>query len=194
MNLNLIRTIPRPKYATITILALLSSLNCIVTNNTYDDAIGCLLLANFPVLVSQNVFLILITLQVLSIRAAFSLIDIRNKAAYIQLTLLKLVLVESILYCICFYIPFFLSSAPIFKDGSPLIGSLVLFGRFSLLCLLVIILVGMFHTKQPQYLLITVIIFNLLYHYIIEKNFLFMQYSPIYDPIYRITHLTQFTV
>lgn len=194
MNDHLIWTIPHPKYITIALVAFLSSFNCICTNTDNADAISRLLSVHFPVLVSQNILLILITIQILSIRTAFPLIAIRDKTSYMQLNLLKLVLAQTILYMICFYTPFFCSSAPAFKDGSPLIGALVLFGRFGLLCVLAIILVGMFHTKRPYYLLMTAIILNLVYHYMIESKFLFIQYSPIYDPIYRIMHLTEITV
>lgn len=192
MYKNLIGQIPRSKYTLIAAIGLLSSLYAVMTNTNNGDTISRLLRSHFPVLVSQNIVFIIIAVQVLSMRKVFPLIALRGQDTYMQWHIIKLVVFETILYFVCFYMPFCLSPAPIFKDGPALIGALVLLARCSFICLLAMVLAGMFNATNPQHLLLTVLISSLLYHYVFEIKFLFIQYSPIYDPLYRMTHLTNY--
>lgn len=172
----------------ISLLALLSSGYLISTNTMSKDSIAILIAPHFPVLISQNILIIVLATQVLSMRSIYPLVGIRSQTAQVQTHILKLLLVEIACYFVCYYAPFFLSTAPAFHDGDTFIGSSILLYRFIILCLTAVLLLGLYHVQKPYILVCLALLLQMLYHFIVEFNLLLIQYAPIYDPIYRMMH------
>lgn len=173
------------------LVALFSGIWCIISNSTQDDMVNVLISPNFPVLLSQNILIVIYAFQVLYYKPVFLNIAIRNKTQLIQLQILKLLLIQTTIYFLGYYGPFFFSGVPIFQDGNPLIGTLILLCRFSFVCLICAILLGLFHSKNSNILIVLSIILNIFYHYVIEAKILLILYSPIYDPLHRAIFLNQ---
>lgn len=178
-------------YKYVILVALCSSIWCVMSNSTQDDIVNVLISPNFPVLLSQNILIVIYAFQVLYYKPVFSNVSIRNKTNFIQVKILNLLLLQTTIYFLCFYLPFLFSGVQIFQDGNSLIGILILICRFSFVCLLGTILLGLFHSKHSNKIIVLSIIFNIFYHYVIEAKILLILYSPIYDPLHRAIFLNQ---
>jgi len=183
-----LEVLPSKQVGFVVVLAVISGGWCVLSNNDNQDMINTLIASHFAVLVSQTIVLLFFSWQVLKYRAIYPLIAIRKKTELLHYAFIKRLLIESCLYFGGYSLPFLFTDAPRFLDGPMLTGSLLLFLRFLFIALMAILLVGMLHCKHPGMLLMTVFISNIIYHYVIEINYLLIMYSPIYDPLYRAIH------
>ena len=172
---------------TVIALALVTGFGCLASNYAHKDIIGALIRFNFPVLISQSLLLIFMMWQVLRIRPIAPLVGIRRQSNNVQKKLLGVILAECMLYFF-FYLTFILSGTTVFKDGSAIVGMLVLLLRFLVLCVLGIIILSAYEAQHPILILLAVLLLNFIYHYWIEIHYLLIMYSPIYDPVYRAIH------
>lgn len=173
---------------TVIALALVTGFGCLASNYAHKDIIGALIRFNFPVLISQNLLLIFMMWQVLRIRPIAPLVGIRRQSNTVQKKLLGVILAECMLYFFFYYLTFILSGTTVFKDGSAIVGILVLLLRFLVLCVLGIIILSAYEAQHPILILLAVLLLNFIYHYWIEIHYLLIMYSPIYDPVYRAIH------
>ena len=169
-------------------LALVTGFGCLASNYTHKDIIGALIRFNFPVLISQSLLLIFMMWQILRVRPIEPLVSVRRQSNSVQRKLLGVILIECILYFFFYYLTFILSGAALFKDGSAVVGMLVLLLRFLVLCVLGILILKAYEAQHPILILLSVLLLNFIYHYWIEIHCLLIMYSPIYDPLYRAIH------
>ncbi|CAH1853596.1 hypothetical protein [Convivina intestini] len=144
-----------------------------------------------PVLLTQTLLLCLIAWQVVSFRKIRFLVAIRGKDEVIQKNLLKLMTMEVIGYFILFDGSYLLTGHPIFSKGPVIIGILMLVLRMVLVWFLGLLLITTYTAPYPGLILLGVLVVNLFYHYVIEMNFLLIQYSQTYDPLWKAFNLNR---
>lgn len=143
------------------------------------DMVNVYIAAHFSTLVPQSVLLIMMMNQVLVFRSALVMIGIRGRTPEIQKKLFMTVVAEVAIYFATYYGTFVSVGKPAFLYGSALIGGLLLFLRFCLMCFLAVIIVGAFQlTRHSAILLVVTIALNLGYSYILEQFVLLPLYSP----------------
>ncbi|NVY95966.1 hypothetical protein HU830_02005 [Lactobacillus sp. DCY120] len=188
MNFQAINKKIRVQYLSILGLAIFISVWCIFSSPNNYDIVKMLIRSNFPVLFSQIILLSLMSWQILTFKSVAIMVGVRQKTEYVQKQLLFIVLLETSIYFGVYYVSFFLTGRKAFIDGSFVIGILILLLRFSFMIILAIIIAGIYQFSYPGVLIIFSILANLGYHYIFEMQYLLIQYSKIYDPVYRALH------
>lgn len=193
MTLKLTSLFTLSNYKLLLLIPLSAASGLVATNHNHDhhDIIATLIAGNFPVALSQNLVILLVSFQILAYRPVLTAVSIRNKQEFVQIKLLKLILFAIVIYFIGFYSLFLLSGAPLFHDGSQIIGLSILLARLFSMCVICVLLLGLLHVKTPNILVIIAIQFNFFYHYIIEEKILLLAYSPVYDPLYKAIFLIQ---
>lgn len=135
----------------------------------------------------QPAILALFYSQVLTFRRINLLVGVRQKTNLMITRLLSLATVYCILFLAALFVPYFFSDYPLFKYGNPLLGTALIVLHIAVLLFLFWLLVGAYNSRYPYLFLILVIILDLVYHYYIEKKLL-INYSPMYDELYRAIH------
>ena len=145
---------------------------------------------SFVSLYLQPVILILFYNHVLTFRRINLLVGVRQKTNLMILKLLGLGTIYCTLFLVALFVPYFFSDHPLFKYGNPLLGTALIVLHIAVLLFLFWLLVGAYNSRYPYLFLALVIILDLVYHYYIEKKLL-INYSPMYDEVYRIIHHIQ---
>ncbi|MCX8722088.1 MULTISPECIES: hypothetical protein [unclassified Lactobacillus] len=145
---------------------------------------------SFVSLYLQPVILILFYNHVLTFHRIRLLVGVRQKTNLMILKLLGLGTIYCTLFLVALFVPYFFSDHPLFKYGNPLLGTALIVLHIAVLLFLFWLLVGAYNSRYPYLFLILVIILDLVYHYYIEKKLL-INYSPMYDEVYRIIHHIQ---
>ena len=135
----------------------------------------------------QPAILALFDSQVLTFRRINLLVGVRQKTNLMIIRLLSLATVYWILFLVALFVPYFFSDHPLFKYGNPLLGIALIVLHIAVLLFLFWLLVGAYNSRYPYLFLALVIILDLVYHYYIEKKLL-INYSPMYDELYRAIH------
>lgn len=135
----------------------------------------------------QPAILALFYSQVLTFRRINLLVGVRQKTNLMIIRLLSLSTVYCILFLVALFVPYFFSDHPLFKYGNPLLGIALIVLHIAVLLFLFWLLVGAYNSRYPYLFLALVIILDLVYHYYIEKKLL-INYSPMYDELYRAIH------
>lgn len=180
-----IKFMPTYSYVLVLIIASLTGVWCVLSNTSKADIIGLLIVPNLPVLISQSLFLIILFKQITNYNSINPLISIRNKMEFMQIVLFKIITLEVILYFLIYYLSFVFYSNSLFRDGNMIVGILILLLRFLMLFILSIVILGAYHYKNSNMLIIIALIINIFYHYVVEIKWLLIIYSPIYDPLYN---------
>ena len=142
---------------------------------------------SFVSLYLQPVILILFYNHVLTFHRIRLLVGVRQKTNLMILKLLGLGTIYCTLFLVALFVPYFFSDHPLFKYGNPLLGTALIVLHIAVLLFLFWLLVGAYNSRYPYLFLILVIILDLVYHYYIEKKLL-INYSPMYDELYRAIH------
>ena len=132
------------------------------------------------------VFLLLYN-QILTFRNINVFVTVRRKNKWMMFHLMVLAAIYCLLFVLGLFGPYFLTGYPLFKFGSPILGTELIILHVLVFLLLLWLLVGGYNWHRPYLLLLIVIIIDLIYHYYIEKNIL-ISYSPLYDELYRAIH------
>ncbi len=135
----------------------------------------------------QPAILALFYSQVLTFRRINLLVGVRQKTNLMIIRLLSLATIYCVLFLVALFVPYFFSDYPLFKYGNPLLGTALIVLHIAVLLFLFWLLVGAYNSRHPYLFLILVIILDLVYHYYIEKKLL-INYSPMYDELYRAIH------
>ncbi|WP_379859243.1 hypothetical protein [Lactobacillus kimbladii] len=125
--------------------------------------------------------------QVLTFRNINVFVTVRKKNRSMIMHLMVLATIYCLIFVLGLFVPYFLTGYPLFKFGSPILGTELIILHVFVLLLLLWLLVGGYNWHRPYLLLLIVIIIDLIYHYYIEKNIL-ISYSPLYDELYRAIH------
>lgn len=132
------------------------------------------------------VFLLLYN-QILTFRNINVFVTVRRKNKWMMFHLMVLAAIYCLLFVLGLFVPYFLTGYPLFKFGSPILGTELIILHVLVFLLLLWLLVVGYNWHRPYLLLLIVILIDLIYHYYIEKNIL-VSYSPLYDELYRAIH------
>ncbi|MDF7638927.1 hypothetical protein PT285_05880 [Lactobacillus sp. ESL0791] len=173
----------------IAILAFAGGYWLMVTYNDqrYIDLLVIYIRNNGLSLYFQSFFLVTLYNQILTFRRIRLFVAVRQKTKKIIFCLLTLATVYCLLFLLAVFAPYFMSGKPLFQNGNPNTGTMILLLHALLLILLSWILVSAYKVPHPYLVLILVLILNLEIHYHLETKLLIM-YSPLFDPVYRAIH------
>ncbi|MDF7673118.1 hypothetical protein PT281_07570 [Lactobacillus sp. ESL0701] len=143
--------------------------------------------SNLISLYVQPIVLVLMYTQVLRFRNIYLLIGVRGQTNQMTKRLLVLVTMYSLVFCLGLIVPYLFTGFPLFRNGSPILGTAIILLHVGVLLFLAWLLVGAYNSKHPYFLLFIVLILEVTYHYYFEKQIL-IKYSPLYDPLYRAVH------
>ena len=135
----------------------------------------------------QPAVFLLVYKQILTFRNINVFITVRKKSRWMMFHLMVLAAIYCLLFVLGLFGPYFLTSYPLFKFGSPILGTELIILHVFVFLLLLWLLVGGYNWHRPYLLLLIVILIDLIYHYYIEKNIL-VSYSALYDELYRAIH------
>lgn len=125
--------------------------------------------------------------QVLTFRNINVFVTVRKKNRSMIMHLMVLATIYCLIFVLGLFVPYFFTDYPLFKFGKPIVGIELILLHVLAFLLLLWLLVGGYNWHRPYLLLLMAIIIDLIYHYYIEKNIL-INYSPVYDELYRAIH------
>lgn len=125
--------------------------------------------------------------QVLTFRNINVFVTVRKKNRSMIMHLMMLATIYCLIFVLGLFVPYFFTDYPLFKFGNPIVGIELILLHVLAFLLLLWLLVGGYNWHRPYLLLLMAIIIDLIYHYYIEKNIL-INYSPVYDELYRAIH------
>ena len=125
--------------------------------------------------------------QVLTFRNINVFVTVRKKNRSMIMHLMILATIYCLIFVLGLFVPYFFTDYPLFKFGNPIVGIELILLHVLAFLLLLWFLVGGYNWHRPYLLLLMAIIIDLIYHYYIEKNIL-INYSPVYDELYRAIH------
>lgn len=135
----------------------------------------------------QPAVLLLFYKQILTFRNINVFVTVRKKNKSMIMYLMVLATIYCLIFVLGLFVPYFFTGYPLFKFGSPIVGIELILLHVLAFLLLLWLLVGGYNWHRPYLLLLMAIIIDLIYHYYIEKNIL-INYSPVYDELYRAIH------
>ncbi|MEX0379783.1 hypothetical protein AB3K25_09985 [Leuconostoc sp. MS02] len=177
-----------PLFFTVVMMSSLSASNALLHTSKGSDMIRTLLYPNFSVIFTQSMLLLLMSWQVLNFRSINSLVEIRGQSEKIQKQMIKTIIFEVIIYFGFYYGSFTLSGNMWFKEGHALIGSMILLMRTFIILFLGILITSLYRSRHIGSIIVIVQLSNFVYHFFLETKILLVQYSPLYDPVYRALH------
>jgi len=175
-------------FFTIVMISFISASNALLHTSKDSDIIRTQLYSNFSVIFTQSMLLLLMSWQVLNFRAINFLVAIRGQSEKIQKQMIKTIIFEVIIYFSFYYGSFMLSGNIWFKDGYVLIGIMILLMRAFIILFLGMIIISLYRGQHIAIIIVAVQLSNFVYHFFLETKILLVQYSPLYDPIYRALH------
>ena len=125
--------------------------------------------------------------QILTFRNIKVFVTVRKKNKSMTFHLMLLAAIYCLIFVLGLFVPYFFTDYPLFKFGNPIVGIELILLHVLAFLLLLWLLVGGYNWHRPYLLLLMAIIIDLIYHYYIEKNIL-INYSPVYDELYRAIH------
>lgn len=125
--------------------------------------------------------------QILTFRNINVFVTVRKKNKSMIMHLMVLATIYCLIFVLGLFVPYFFTDYPLFKFGKPIVGIELILLHVLAFLLLLWLLVGGYNWHRPYLLLLMAIIIDLIYHYYIEKNIL-INYSPVYDELYRAIH------
>ena len=125
--------------------------------------------------------------QILTFRNINVFVTVRKKNKSMIMHLMVLATIYCLIFVLGLFVPYFFTDYPLFKFGNPIVGIELILLHVLAFLLLLWLLVGGYNWHRPYLLLLMAIIIDLIYHYYIEKNIL-INYSPVYDELYRAIH------
>lgn len=125
--------------------------------------------------------------QILTFRNINVFVTVRKKNRSMIMHLMILATIYCLIFVLGLFVPYFFTDYPLFKFGNPIVGIELILLHVLAFLLLLWLLVGGYNWHRPYLLLLMAIIIDLIYHYYIEKNIL-INYSPVYDELYRAIH------
>ncbi|WP_294763737.1 hypothetical protein [uncultured Lactobacillus sp.] len=125
--------------------------------------------------------------QILTFRNINVFVTVRKKNRSMIMHLMVLATIYCLIFVLGLFVPYFFTDYPLFKFGKPIVGIELILLHVLAFLLLLWLLVGGYNWHRPYLLLLMAIIIDLIYHYYIEKNIL-INYSPVYDELYRAIH------
>ncbi len=135
----------------------------------------------------QPAVLLLFYKQILTFRNINVFVTVRKKNKSMIMYLMVLATIYCLIFVLGLFVPYFFTDYPLFKFGNPIVGIELILLHVLVFLLLLWLLVGGYNWHRPYLLLLMAIIIDLIYHYYIEKNIL-INYSPVYDELYRAIH------
>ena len=142
---------------------------------------------NMVSLYLQPAVFLLFYKQVLTFRNINVFVTVRKKNRSMIMHLMILATIYCLIFVLGLFVPYFFTDYPLFKFGNPIVGIELILLHVLAFLLLLWLLVGGYNWHRPYLLLLMAIIIDLIYHYYIEKNIL-INYSPVYDELYRAIH------
>ena len=125
--------------------------------------------------------------QILTFRNINVFVTVRKKNKWMTFHLMLLAAIYCLIFLLGLFVPYFFTDYPLFKFGNPIVGIELILLHVLAFLLLLWLLVGGYNWHRPYLLLLMAIIIDLIYHYYIEKNIL-INYSLVYDELYRAVH------
>lgn len=125
--------------------------------------------------------------HILTFRNINVFVTVRKKNKSMIMHLMVLATIYCLIFVLGLFVPYFFTGYPLFKFGSPILGTELIILHVLVFLLLLWLLVGGYNWHRPYLLLLMAIIIDLIYHYYIEKNIL-INYGPVYDELYRAIH------
>lgn len=172
----------------ITLLGLGCGLELITNNPSQTmELINAYIDSNLLSLYVQPMILVLMYTQILRFRNVRLLVGVRGQTNQMIKRLLILVTVYCLVFCLGLIVPYLFTSFPLFRNGSPILGTAIILLHLGILLFLAWLLVGAYNLDHPYFLLFIVLILEVAYHFYFEKQIL-IKYSPLYDPLYRAVH------
>ncbi|WP_294831823.1 hypothetical protein [uncultured Lactobacillus sp.] len=142
---------------------------------------------NMVSLYLQPAVFLLFYKQILTFRNINLFVTVRKKNRSMIMHLMVLATIYCLIFVLGLFVPYFFTDYPLFKFGNPIVGIELILLHVLAFLLLLWLLVGGYNWHRPYLLLLMAIIIDLIYHYYIEKNIL-INYSPVYDELYRAIH------
>ena len=142
---------------------------------------------NMVSLYLQPAVFLLFYKQILTFRNINVFVTVRKKNRSMIMHLMVLATIYCLIFVLGLFVPYFFTDYPLFKFGKPIVGIELILLHVLAFLLLLWLLVGGYNWHRPYLLLLMAIIIDLIYHYYIEKNIL-INYSPVYDELYRAIH------
>ncbi|BDR60038.1 hypothetical protein [Lactobacillus xylocopicola] len=160
-----------------------------ITNNDVKDmeVVNAYINRSLVPLYLQPIVLVLLYSQILPFRRIRLFVGVRRQTEQMVMKLMGLAIVYCCIFVVGLCVPYLLTGWPLFRNGSPIVGSGIILLHIGVFLFLAWLLVGAYNIPHPYLLLFAVIILSLLYNFYVEEKLLIF-YSPLYDPLYRAIH------